>query len=166
MTTGRRLRLGETLFAAGIIALGLFITVETARMTVGPAHAMVGPRLFPILVAIGLVLVGFALLREAVRGAIAPEGGMELDGRAIALVAGGLILQVLLIERAGWMIGATVLFVCATAGFGSRRLAVDAALGLGLGALAFVSFNYGLGLELPTGEIVEWLLAPAAREAP
>lgn len=166
MTTGTRLRLGETLFGGGVVALGLFIAAATARMTVGPTHAMVGPRLFPILVALGLVLVGLALLREAVWGAIAHEGGIELDGRAIALVAGGLILQALLIERAGWMLAATVLFVCATAAFGSRRLALDAALGFGLSALAFVSFNYGLGLELPTGELVERLLAPAAREGP
>ena len=163
---GTARRAADTLFGGSVVALGLFIVVETARMTVGPTHAMVGPRLFPLLIATGLVLVGLVLLREALAGTSAHGDGMALDGRAVALVGGGLLLQILLIERAGWMIAATLLFLAATAAFGSRRIVVDAALGLALSAVAFLCFNYGLGLDLPTGTWVEGLLAPAGGEPP
>jgi putative tricarboxylic transport membrane protein len=166
MTTGSSLRIGETVFAGGVIALGLFIAFQTAQMTVAPTQAAVGPRLFPFLVALGLVAVGAALLREALVGHIAHERGFELDWRAMALVAGGLVAQILLIERLGWLIATTLLFVAATLAFGSRRLAIDAALGFALSAFVFVSFNYGLGLDLPVGTVIENVLTPAADEAP
>ncbi len=90
MTTGRSLRVGETVLAAGVLALGLFIAIETARLQVAPTQAAVGPRLFPGLVAAGLLLVGAALLREALFGHIAHEGGFELDWPAVGLVSAGL----------------------------------------------------------------------------
>jgi putative tricarboxylic transport membrane protein len=166
MTTGTSLRVGETVLGGGVLALGLFVAFQTAQMTVAPSQAMVGPRLFPFLVATGLVVVGLALLREAVFGHIAHEGGFELDWRAVALIAGGLIAQLLLLESLGWMFATTVLFVATTLAFGSRRLLVDAALGLALSGFAFVSFNYGLGLDLPVGTVVERILTPAADDAP
>ena len=132
MTTGRSLRVGETILGGGVLALGLFIAFETAQMTVAATQAAVGPRLFPFLVATGLVVVGLLLLREALFGHIAHEGGFELDWRAVALVAGGLIAQLLLLERLGWMIATTVMFVATTLAFGSRRLLIDAAIGLAL----------------------------------
>ena len=161
MTTGRSLRVGETLLGGGVLALGLFVAIQTGLMKVAPTQAAVGPRLFPFLVAAGLIVVGALLLREALFGHIAHERGFELDGRAMALVAGGLVAQFLLIERLGWLIATTILFVAATMAFGSRRLALDAALGFALSAFVFVSFTYGLGLDLPVGSVIEALLAPA-----
>ncbi len=166
MTTGRSLRVGETILGGGVLALGLFIAFETAQMTVAATQAAVGPRLFPFLVATGLVVVGLLLLREALFGHIAHEGGFELDWRAVALVGGGLIAQLLLLERLGWMIATTVMFVATTLAFGSRRLLIDAAIGLALSGFAFVCFNYGLGLDLPVGTVIEQILDPAADEAP
>ena len=149
-----------------MLALGLFIAFQTAQMTIAPGQAMVGPRLFPLLVATGLVVVGLALLREALFGHIAHEGGFELDWRAVALVGGGLIVQFLLLESLGWIIATTLLFVATTLAFGSRRLLIDAALGIALSGFAFVSFNYGLGLDLPVGTVVEQILTPTTDEAP
>jgi putative tricarboxylic transport membrane protein len=88
MTTGRSLRLGEMVLAGGALALDLFIAVETAMLEVAPSQAAVGPRLFPSLVAAGLLLVGVALLREALFGHIAHEGGFELDWPVVGPRAG------------------------------------------------------------------------------
>jgi putative tricarboxylic transport membrane protein len=42
--------------------------------------------------------------------------------------------------------------------FSSRRIFVDALIGLAISSLAFVIFNYGLDLSLPAGTLVEeWL---------
>ena len=164
MTTGRSLRLGEAVLGGGVLALGLFIAVETLQMEVSAAQAAVSPRLFPFLVAAGLLAVSTALLREAFFGHIAHEGGFELDWHAVALVSGGLIVELLLVERAGWIVAATILFVLTARAFRSHRLVIDLVLGVGLAALTFVVFSYGLDLTLPTGEVLEQLIAPAESE--
>ena len=163
MTTGRSLRVGEAALAAGVLALGLFIAFETSRAP-GAANAVVGPALFPYLIATGLVLVGLSLMRQAFSGHIAHEGGFELDFVAVALVSLGLIVQMLLLERLGWIPATTLLFIAVARAFGSRRLALDIGIGIALTALAFVVFNYGLDLNLPGG-VLEDLLTPAEEAA-
>ena len=160
MTTGRGLRAGEAVLGGLVLALGLFIAIETALIEVAPSQAAVGPRLFPFLIAAGLIVVGGLLLRQALFGHIAHEGGIELDWTAAALVSAGLIAQLLLLEWLGWIPATALLFVAVARAFGSRRLLVDAAIGLGLAALAFVIFSYGLDLTLPGGVLGDLLFAP------
>jgi putative tricarboxylic transport membrane protein len=49
-----------------------------------------------------------------------------------------------------------VLFVLVAAAFGSRRHLRDAVIGLALATLAYVTFVYGLGLNLPAGVLAGW----------
>lgn len=158
MTTGRTLRMGEAVLGGGLLALGVFIAVETLRAPM-TGSLLAGPALFPCLIAAGLVLVGLAVLREAFAGHIAREGGLELDGPALALTAAGLAVQFLLVEALGWIPAAALLFMAVARAFGSRRPLVDAALGIGLAAGTYVVFNHALGLNLPLGDVFEWLLA-------
>ena len=101
MTTGSGLRIGEAILGGVVLGLGLFIAFETSMLEVAASNAAIGPRLFPYLIAAGLVIVGALVLREAFFGHIAHEGGFELDWRAVALVSAGLILQMLLLETPG-----------------------------------------------------------------
>jgi len=158
MTTGRSLKIGEAGLGTALLSLGAFIAFETSRAP-GAANAVVGPALFPYLISVGLILVGLALLREALTGHIAHERGLELDGVAVVLVLVGLVIQILLLEALGWIPSSTILFMVVARAFGSRRLLVDAVLGLALTGLAFVLFNYGLDLNLPIGSVFEQLLA-------
>jgi putative tricarboxylic transport membrane protein len=165
MTTTRSLRVGEAILGGGVLALGLFIGVETARLEVAPSHAAIGPTLFPFLIAGGLIIIGALVLREAFFGHVAHErGGFELDWLALALVSAGLIVQMLLLEMVGWIPATTILFAAVARAFGSRRLLLDAVIGLVLASLAFVVFNYGLGLDLPVGTVLEDALAPQDAE--
>ena len=165
MTTGKSLRVGEAVLGGVVLAVGLFVVVETSQLQVAQSHAAIGPTLFPYLIATGLVVVGGLLFYQAFFGHIAHERGFELDWRAVALVSGGLILQMFLIESLGWIIATTLLFIATTIAFGSRRLLTDAAIGVVLSGLAFVVFNYGLGLDLPTGTAFEQLFS-SDEEAP
>jgi putative tricarboxylic transport membrane protein len=152
MTTTQSLRIGEAVLGGVVLALGLFIAIETARFAAVPGTAAVGPKLFPYLVATGLIVVGALVLREAFAGHIAHEGGgFELDPLAIGLVSAGLIAQMILLEWLGWIIATTILFMAVAAAFASRRFLIDAVIGLALTSLAFVVFTYGLGLSLPAG---------------
>jgi len=165
MTTERSLRVGEGLLGGGVLALGIFIAVETSQFEVGPSHAAVGPRLFPFLIAAGLIVVGLAVLWQGFFGHIAHEGGFELDWLAVAFVSGGLIAQMLLLELLGWIIATTMLFIAVARAFGSRRLVLDAAIGLALTGIAYVVFTAGLGLNLP-GRIIGDMIAPAESATP
>lgn len=159
MTTVRAIRLSEAALGLGVLALGLFVAVGTARLEVAPSHAAIGPRLFPSLIAAGLIVLGLLVLREALFGHVAHERGpFELDWPAMALAAAGLVAQMLLLETLGWIPASALLFVAAARAFGSRRLLLDLVIGLALAGLAFVVFNEGLGLSLPVGTVVERLL--------
>jgi putative tricarboxylic transport membrane protein len=158
MTTGRTLRFGEAALGGGLVALGVFIAVETARLEVLASYAAIGPKLFPSLIAAGLILVGAAVLREAFFGAVAhAAGGLEIDRRALVLVSAGLILQMLLLDLLGWVLAAALLFAAVARAFGSRRPLLDLGIGLVLSGLAFALFVYGLGLSLPVGSLLEGL---------
>ena len=147
----RGLRLGEAVLAAFIFALGVFMAVETSMLRTGPGYAAIGPKLFPWLIAAGLLLVGLALLYEARAGAVGQPLGFELELPPALAVTAGLILQMVLIRPAGFVIASAVLFVAVAYAFGSRRPALNTAVGLALCALTYVAFTRGLGLVLPAG---------------
>jgi putative tricarboxylic transport membrane protein len=151
MASIRGLRLGEAVLAAFVLALGVFIGVETAMLRSGPGYAAIGPKLFPWLVAAGLLLVGVALLYEARSGAVAQPAGFQPDLPPPLAVTAGLVLQMVLMKPAGFVIASAVLFVAVAYAFGSRRLALNAAVGLVLCAVTYVAFTRGLGLVLPAG---------------
>src|ERR671911_2094558 len=107
-TTTRGLRLGEAVLAAFVLLLGVFVAVETAMLRTGPGYSAIGPKLFPALVATGLLLVGIALLYEARAGAVAQPAGFELDLPPALLVSAGLVLQMVLMRPAGFVIATAV----------------------------------------------------------
>ena len=164
MTTGWGLRIGEAVLGGVVLGLGLFIAIETSLMEVAASNAAIGPRLFPFLIAFGLLAVGVAVLWQAFFGHIAHERGFELDWLAVALVSGGLLLQMFLVESLGWIIATTLLFLAATLAFRERRVLISIAIGLALTCLTYWVFNYGLGLSLPIGTTIEELLPGSDEE--
>ncbi len=164
MTTGSGLRIGEAILGGVVLGLGLFITYETSMLEVAASNAAIGPRLFPYLIAAGLVIVGALVLRQAFFGHIAHESGFQLDWRAFSLVAAGLIVQMLLLESLGWIIATTLMFVTTTLAFRERRILISVAIGIVLTGLTFWVFNYGLGLTLPAGSVFEQFMPDEEEE--
>jgi putative tricarboxylic transport membrane protein len=165
MTTGVGLRIGEAVLGGVVLGLGLFIAIETSLLEVAPSNAAIGPRLFPSLIAFGLLAVGVGVLWQAFFGHIAHERGFELDWRAVALVSAGLLLQMFLVESLGWIIATALLFITTSLAFAERRFVITVLIGLALSGLTFVIFNYGLGLTLPIGTAIERLLPASDEEA-
>jgi putative tricarboxylic transport membrane protein len=164
MTSGWGLRIGEAVLGGVVLGLGLFVAIETSLMEVAASNTAIGPRLFPFLIAFGLLAVGVAVLWQAFFGHIAHERGFELDWLAVALVSGGLLLQMFLVESLGWIIATTLLFLAATLAFRERRILISVAIGLVLTCLTYWVFNYGLGLSLPIGTTIEELLPSSDEE--
>src|SRR5262249_49857990 len=73
----------------------------------------------------------------------------------VLLIGVALVFDVVLMQPAGFVLASTALFVCVTRAFGSRRLALDAALGLLFTGAIYVVFTGGLGLSLPSGRVSE-----------
>lgn len=149
-----RVQPADASIALGLIALGVFLAVQTYALPDAPGYAQVGPRLLPGLIATGIVLCGLALAYEALTGGFrklpAPTRPL-VDLRAFAWASGGVIVHMASIGRLGFIVASTLLFVAVARGFGSSRPLRDALLGAALATVAFLIFTYGLGLALPSG---------------
>jgi len=153
---GHRFLRSEILLSLGVIALGCLYIIGTMAIPVATSgYSRVGPADFPWGVSIALVVIGCFLLREALSGQWVGEGARP-DAPAFTLVpfawiSVGLILDLMLIERAGFIIASSALFACTAYGFGARNWLVTAAIGVILCVVTYLGFSYGLDVGLPGG---------------
>lgn len=144
--------------AAGVAAIGVAMLALTPTIEGGAGYAGVSPRFFPVLIGIGLVVLGVALIVDVWRHGLigvdeAAESAMPMDWAAFGWISASLIIAGLVIEKGGFVIACTSLYVLCARGFGSRRYVLNVFVGLLLSAAIFVAFNYGLGMTLPAGII-------------
>jgi putative tricarboxylic transport membrane protein len=160
-SSGRGARV-DIILSLGVIALGVAAAVVAFSLPSAGGYSRIGPNVMPIVVSLGLIVLGATLLIECVtRGwrARTPDDPAErgehafLPG-AFAWVSAGLFAQMALIHTAGFVIAAGALFMCVARGFGSRRWVRDGAIGLLLGLGVFLFFVRFLNVNLPAG----WLL--------
>jgi len=147
---------GQVAVAAGVLAIGGGLLWGSFYLPTGGGYAQVGPGVVPRGVGILLLAVGAFLMREAFTGGFRgvdeeAEIHLPMDWIAFAWVSGGIVLYGLLVERLGFLIASTALFIMVARSFGSRRWLLNALVGLALAAIIFTIFNYGLGLTLPPG---------------
>lgn len=113
---------------------------------------------YPLLVLLGLVLTGAAALRELLRASRRPiVVAIARHRRPVALIAGGMILDVLLLESMGFVLASMVLFWFVARAFDARHPLRDLAFALGVSAGSYVLFVRLLKLSLPAGFLGGWL---------
>lgn len=150
---------GELLLGIVVAGFGVAVVWQTAQIRITPAYSMVGPRAVPLIVGVGLILVGLWVAAEAVTGrATAPttesddaDPTLPTDWRAVGLLAVALILYLLLMQPVGFIPASTILFAGAAFAMGSRRTGRDLLLGLAFALILYLAFTAGLGLRLPLG---------------
>ena len=147
---------GQIALSAGVLALGACVLAGAGELPAGGGYAQVGPGVVPRIVGAGLLLLGAMLLREALTGGFRgvdeeAEVHLPMDWGAFAWVSGGILAYGFLVERAGFLIASTLLFIAVARGFASRRWLSNALVGLAVAAFIFAVFNYALGLQLPAG---------------
>jgi len=157
----RRLRgaVVELAIGAALLVLGIFVAAIAARMPATGGFSGVGPAAMPKIVATGLIVVGLWLLAESLTGGWrrrepddpTVRGEHAFFAPGFAWISAGLVAQMALIHSAGFVIAAAALFVCVARGFGSRRLARDAAIGTLLSLAIFGFFVKFLNVNLPAG---------------
>jgi putative tricarboxylic transport membrane protein len=144
---------GEAIIGAGVLVLALVMAWQTLSIPVSPIYAKVGPTVVPAIAALALGMLGVLLLIAAWQGGWQPaeEKAVAPDRAALAWVAAGLVLNVLLIGPAGFTIASVLLFVCVARGFGSTALVRDAAIGAAFALIAYFGFAQTLGINIGAG---------------
>ena len=148
---GRRPDGAAFVIGAALVALGALLVWEGGRIPNKQGYAGVGPGDVPWLVGWVLVLLGFGTVWEGWRNPAPPRPRQQ----AVPLVwlLGGMVVMVATIHWIGFVLGATILFTCAAAGFGERRFHVAIPSGLVLGLFIYAVFDVLLQLNLPGGPI-------------
>jgi putative tricarboxylic transport membrane protein len=149
----------ELILSLAVLVLGIAVAVEASQLSSAGGYARVGPNAAPAVVAGGLILLGAWLIYEALSGgwrnAIPDDPEMRGEHRfhagAFIWVSSGLFLQMLLINRAGFVIAQAALFACVARAFGSARFLRDIGVGVFLGLAVFLFFVKFLNVNLPAG---------------
>jgi putative tricarboxylic transport membrane protein len=149
----------ELVVALLLLALGALVLVDAARMATGlAAGGPVGPRAVPTVVGGLLLVFGVLLAVDVLRGGRGqPEGGEDVDlshgadWRAVLIIVGAFLANVVLIERIGWPISGAILFFGCAYALGSRRFVRDPLIAVALSVGTWYLFVVGLDINLPVG---------------
>ena len=158
LTTGLkgRAELGVALLLG---AVGVLVFLDANGLVTPYSQSdPVGPKTVPYIVAGLLVVCAVLLAVNVIRGGQGEaEGGEDVDlthpadWKTVLPLAGAFILNILLIDWAGWVISGTVLFWGSVLALGSRRYLRDGLISVALSLLTFYGFYLGLGIALPAG---------------
>ena len=155
-TTGKPSATPELLIGLGVVAIGAVVIADTWFGPAAPSYARVGPQAFPYGIGALVVLLGALLCGAAAKAGSwrdpAEEAGLgHPQWRGLAWVVLGLVLNLSLIGRLGFVIASTLLFACVARGFGSARPLRDLAIGFALALVAYVGFAKILAIKLGEG---------------
>lgn len=162
--SARGRRIGEILFAAGTIALGIYALIGAANVRIPGSTNTLGPQAFPYGVGALLLVTGVIVIVLAIRGRLGvPESGEDIDPNAptdwimVAKLVGIFAAHAFLIPLIGWPIAAGFLFAAAAWALGAKRWWQAALIGLALGLVVQFLFGTVLGLSLPPGPLLDWV---------
>lgn len=137
----------------GVTFLAVIVGWQTTVIPDNAIYAKVGPKVIPWLATALLAVMGLALTVTGLRGGWEHEDAGETDYRAIGMLVLALVLNIVLIDRAGFIIASTVLFALIARAFGSRQILRDAAIGFTLALVAYIGFDRVLGYKIGSGLI-------------
>ena len=147
-----------------LVALGAIVLVDAARLPDVAQRGPVGPAVVPTVIGLMLLACAAFLAVDVLRGGRGEaEGGEDVDlsapsdWRTVVLLAAAFLVNVALIDTAGWPISGALLFWGSAFALGSRSYARDAVLAFALSLLTYFVFGRGLGIGLPAG-VLEGIL--------
>ena len=151
----RLARSADAALGSAAVLIGLALAGGTLAIGAGFGYDRIGPRTMPYGVALGLLLLGGALLVPALRRRPDTDVAMSaaLQWRALGVLALAGALFLLLAGRAGFILAASLLFWLVARAFGDHRPLRDAAAAVLLSIIVYAAFARGLGLALPAGPL-------------
>jgi putative tricarboxylic transport membrane protein len=149
----------QYLICAVLVAVGGFLIYDALTLEAGFARVdPVGPRFFPIVIGIGLMVLAVILAIAIPRGS---KGEAELgedvdpntpaDWRTVGFLVGLFVAVIVLVNPLGWAITGTLMFAGAATILGNRHYIRNLVIGAVLAVGSFYAFYSGLGIPLPAG---------------
>lgn len=89
--------------------------------------------------------------RRAAEEAAAVQYPTFTDWRCVAWAVGGFLAFAALLQSAGWILAAALLFWCVARAMDSRTPLRDLAVALTVSSIVYLAFGVALGLNLPSG---------------
>ena len=136
------------------------VRIVLNKLGLGPSAT--APRatahIYPLLVLAGLVIFGGAALLAAIRtGRPSSRPGAGPEWRPAALLTAGVLLDLALMERVGFVITSAALFWLTARAFDQRHPARDALFAVGVATSSYLLFVRVLNVTLPAGLLGRWL---------
>jgi putative tricarboxylic transport membrane protein len=144
------------------LLLGAALAAGALVIPAAAGYGGVGPNFLPWLVAVGLVICGVLILREALTGGFrsmdAPSGAERAYWPGLAWITAGLLANAALITRIGFILACTLCYMLAVQGLKRasgqpagtpRALLIDLATGFLISAPVYWLFTQFLGINLP-----------------
>ncbi|MGU3433537.1 tripartite tricarboxylate transporter TctB family protein [Actinomycetes bacterium M1A6_2h] len=149
----------QFLVSAVLVVVGVFLVVDALSLTAEFAKVdPVGPKLFPLVIGIAMILCSVALVVATLRGSKGePDDGEDIDTstpadwKTVGLLVGLFVATIALVDLLGWVIMGALLFGGAATVLGNRHWIRNIGIGLVLSLLSFYAFYVGLGIPLPAG---------------
>jgi putative tricarboxylic transport membrane protein len=143
------------------IGVGIFILIfaavmawQTAIIPTGGGYAQVGPTAIPWIIVSMIAILGAVITVQASTGWwIVETEHRPLRIKALAWIAIGLLLNILMIGTLGFVLASSAMFLCVARAFGSTNPARDAGIGFALAFVAYLGFDRLLGYQIGTGLI-------------
>ena len=159
----------QLLIGAGALVGGLALALGATQISSEAGYAGVGPNFLPWVVAVGLVVCGALMIREARSGGFRhmeePTGAASGHWQGL-WVSAALLLNAALITRIGFIASCTLCFVLAVRGYKSaegrldlsiRAVCVDGAIGFAIAAPVYWMFTKLLAINLPGLTSTGWI---------
>jgi putative tricarboxylic transport membrane protein len=149
--------LGPRIASLVVIGLGGIILTQVSQVGTGAGFIVVGPRIFPTVVGVGILVLGLLfLLRTTVLldNDLAAEVTTEeatTDWPTTILSLLSLVVYASLLHPLGYTLATALFFPVAGRILGSTRLRRDIIVGVILGLVIYLAFTRVLGVRLPAG---------------
>ncbi|MGA5466598.1 tripartite tricarboxylate transporter TctB family protein [Mycobacterium sp. NPDC050041] len=155
----KRIDKAQYLVCAVLVAVGAFLIYGAFALEPGFAKVdPVGPKAFPMVIGIVLIVLAVILAVAIPRGSVGEaDAGEDVDPdapsdwRTVGMLVGVFVAVILLVEPLGWVITSTLLFAGAATILGNRHYVRNIAIGVVLALVSFYAFYSGLGIPLPAG---------------
>lgn len=156
--------LGPRLAALVVLGIGIVALSQAFAIRESAGYSVVGPRFFPIVISIGLVLWGLAFLIRTT--SFAPDEALAEQAAAeeaathwatVLTIMALLVIYVFALGPLGYPLATALFFPVVARVMGSRNLLRDLITGIVLGLVIYIVFTRFLGVRLPAGLLAEIL---------
>lgn len=140
---------GGVMLVAGLVLLRQTFKIEEVGFDAQ------GPRFFPLIVVSLWLLLSVVYLAQHLVKVLRSGNGLSAERFDHALGAAALVVLLVVyayvLDPVGYWISTSLFFIGSARAMGSRQLARDAVIGIGLALFVYLSFTHALGVHLPEG---------------